>query len=119
MFVSSFFFHDIRRECIASFQDITIVDSNNSSRNIPYGLVLWASGIGNVPFVTKLLKTIDAQKGNRVVKVNERLQLIGVPDVYALGDCAMLSPKPMANDAERLFQVCGSVETHLTIPSGR
>lgn len=84
---------------------ITIADSKNKSHEIPYGFVLWASGTGNLPFVRHLLSTIQAQKGNRVMKVNERLQLIGMPGVYAMGDCSIFSPKPIADDAVKIHKM--------------
>lgn len=39
------------------------------------------------------------------MKVNEKLQLIGLPGVYSLGDCSIFTPKLMTDGFENLYKV--------------
>lgn len=91
---------------INSAQAITIVDEYDQEQEMYCSFVLWASGLGQVPFSRAVLETIEEQKNNRAIHVNERLQVIGGGgNLYAMGDCAHLTPEPLSNHIESLFEV--------------
>ncbi|KAI5081875.1 hypothetical protein GOP47_0001618 [Adiantum capillus-veneris] len=52
---------------------------------VPYGLLVWSTGVGPSDFVKSLQlpKSPDGRIG-----IDERLKVIGMEDVYAIGDCA-------------------------------
>ncbi|XP_078156949.1 internal alternative NAD(P)H-ubiquinone oxidoreductase A1, mitochondrial-like [Carex rostrata] len=51
---------------------------------IPYGLLVWSTGVGPSKFVNKL----DLPKSRGRIGVDEWLRVPSVQDVFALGDCA-------------------------------
>ncbi|XP_031271216.1 internal alternative NAD(P)H-ubiquinone oxidoreductase A2, mitochondrial-like [Pistacia vera] len=57
----------------------------NDGTEVPYGLLVWSTGVGPSP----LVKSLDLQKspGGRV-GVNEWMQIPSVQDVFAIGDCS-------------------------------
>lgn len=70
---------------------------------VPYGLCVWASGVGQVDFAKKLLQNLPDQKGNRVLRVRPDLRLIGSSEIFALGDCAYVTPPLLADKADELY----------------
>lgn len=48
---------------------VTVLDKHNTTKDIPCGLVIWASGVGQVDFAKKMIDNIPDQKGNRWVRV--------------------------------------------------
>lgn len=85
----------------------------SQAKVVRHGFVLWASGVGQVPLVTKLLqeRLQDVQKLSptplRALPVDERLRLLGVEDVFAMGDCAQIVPKSLAEAADDLWTRAG------------
>ncbi|KAJ6333600.1 hypothetical protein OIU77_009464 [Salix suchowensis] len=57
----------------------------NDGTNVPYGLLVWSTGVGPSQFV----KSLDLPKapGGRI-GIDEWLRVPSVEDVFALGDCA-------------------------------
>ena len=53
---------------------------------IPVGLTLWAAGVAASPLAAQL--GVDRDRGGRV-KVGPDLEVVGCPDVFALGDIAL------------------------------
>lgn len=92
----------------ARLQAIHIVDDRGQTQQLPYGFVLWASGVGQVPFIKRILSTVDGQKGNRIMKVNEKLQILGMPNCFAMGDCTWLEPRSLAANADKLYAMAKS-----------
>ena len=71
-------------------------------RTIPHGLCIWATGNGPRPLVTNLIAKIpDQQKvaRNKLV-IDSWLRVVGVPRVYALGDCAEDMDDPLPATAQ-------------------
>ncbi|GFQ06356.1 internal alternative NAD(P)H-ubiquinone oxidoreductase a2 mitochondrial [Phtheirospermum japonicum] len=54
--------------------------------DVPYGLLVWSTGVGPSEFV-KSLKNLPKSPGGRI-GVDEWLRVPAVEDVFALGDCA-------------------------------
>lgn len=66
------------------------IDGKTVTKEIPYGLCLWSTGVALAPFIEKLCKDIDVQKNRHAIETDTHLRVIGAPlgDVYAIGDCS-------------------------------
>eukprot|EP01071_Lankesteria_metandrocarpae_P012123 Lankesteria_metandrocarpae@DN5500_c0_g1_i1.p1 len=84
------------------------VVSDGKDQELPCGFVLWASGIGQVPFAKKVMSKIPSQQKNRpaVMNVDQCLRLKGVTgnNVFAFGDCSFMAPTQLAAHADELFE---------------
>lgn len=89
---------------------------------IPYGLLVWATGNALRPVVKDLISQIPEQKDSRRgLAVNEYLQVKGTSDVWAVGDCAIANYAPTAQVASqegaflaRLFKQVAREEVYQT-----
>ncbi|MCD7468968.1 Internal alternative NAD(P)H-ubiquinone oxidoreductase A1, mitochondrial [Datura stramonium] len=52
--------------------------------NVPYGLLVWSTGVGPSPFVNSL----DIPKAKGRIGIDEWLRVPSVQDVYSIGDCS-------------------------------
>ena len=69
---------------------------------IPYGLLVWATGNALRPVVKDLMSQIPAQKDSRRgLAVNEYLVVKGTEDIWAVGDCAVANYAPTAQVASQ------------------
>jgi NADH dehydrogenase FAD-containing subunit len=78
-----------------------IVLSNNAT--LKYGLAVWAAGIGPLPLVLGLSKSIPeqaAKQGRGKLVVDDWLRVCGAPGVWALGDCVAVQGKPLPATAQ-------------------
>jgi NADH:ubiquinone reductase (non-electrogenic) len=64
---------------------------------IPYGLVVWSTGVGPNELVRSL--SFPKDSSSRII-TDEYFQVAGVPDVYALGDCATIRGKHLPATAQ-------------------
>jgi len=91
---------------------IEVINPKGDKEELPCGFVLWASGIGQVPFAKKIMSKIACQQGNRpaVMNIDESLRVKGVErkNVFALGDCSFLVPRKLEEQADQLFNVAQS-----------
>ncbi|KAJ2704084.1 NADH:ubiquinone oxidoreductase [Coemansia sp. IMI 203386] len=78
-----------------------VVQNPDGSRSeIPYGLLVWATGIKSQPVVDKIrAQFAAAQTNHRGLLVDEFLRVKGAKDVWALGDCALSGYAPLAQVA--------------------
>merc|ERR1719204_2210584 len=97
-------------------KSIQMVLPSGETQEMPCGFVLWASGIGQVPFSKLMMSKIPSQQNNRpaVINVDEKLRIKGVPrgNVFALGDCSFLAPSKLSDHVDELY------ETAVASPSG-
>ncbi|KAK6531177.1 hypothetical protein TWF281_008002 [Arthrobotrys megalospora] len=65
-------------------------DGKVITKEIPYGLCLWSTGVSQTDFAKKLATQLDKQTNKHALETDTHLRLIGAPigDVYAIGDCA-------------------------------
>lgn len=59
--------------------------------SLPYGVCVWATGIGLNPLILSILETLgDKQQNRRAIETDSQLRVIGAPpgEVYAIGDCS-------------------------------
>ncbi len=75
---------DVRTKAIVEQVDATEIILEDSSR-VPYGLLVWSTGIGPSPFVQSL--PFPKTQNSRIL-VDSFLRVKGFTNVYALGDCA-------------------------------
>lgn len=79
---------------------ISMPDGSKKAEEIPYGLLVWATGNAVRPVVKDLMSQIPAQKDERRgLKVNEYLVVKGAENVWAIGDCAIANYAPTAQVA--------------------
>ena len=83
----------------AQFKD---KDGNVVKEEIPYGLLVWATGNAVRPVVKDLMNQIPAQKeSKRGLAVNEYLVVNGTENIWAVGDCAIANYAPTAQVASQ------------------
>ncbi|KAG8386911.1 hypothetical protein BUALT_Bualt03G0198100 [Buddleja alternifolia] len=70
--------------------------------SIPYGMVVWSTGIGTRPVVTDFMKQIG-QTNRRVLATDEWLRVEGCDSIYALGDCATINQRKVMEDISAIF----------------
>lgn len=94
-------------------------DGNAVKEEIPYGLLVWATGNAVRPVVKDLMSQIPAQKDSRRgLAVNEYLVVNGTENIWAVGDCAVANYAPTAQVASqegaflaRMFNALAKTET--------
>jgi hypothetical protein len=68
---------------------ISIYDKkSNTTTELPYGLVVWATGVAPGELAKKLISKLPGQGSYRSLKVDSRCEVIGGPGIFAVGDCA-------------------------------
>ncbi|XP_058090065.1 external alternative NAD(P)H-ubiquinone oxidoreductase B2, mitochondrial-like [Magnolia sinica] len=72
--------------------------------SLPYGMVLWSTGIGTRPVIMDFMKQIG-QMNRRVLATDEWLRVLGCDDVYALGDCATIQQRKVMEDISAIFNL--------------
>ncbi|GFP89548.1 external alternative NAD(P)H-ubiquinone oxidoreductase b4 mitochondrial [Phtheirospermum japonicum] len=70
--------------------------------SIPYGMVVWSTGIGTRPVVMDFMKQIG-QTNRRVLATDEWLRVEGCDNIYALGDCATINQRKVMEDISAIF----------------
>ena len=94
-------------------------NGNTVNEEIPYGLLVWATGNAVRPVVKDLMSQIPAQKDSRRgLAVNEYLVVNGTENIWAVGDCAIANYAPTAQVASqegaflaRMFNALAKTET--------
>jgi NADH:ubiquinone reductase (non-electrogenic) len=77
-------------------------DGTKHLEQIPYGLLVWATGNALRPVVKDLMSQIPAQKdARRGLSVNEYLVVKGTENIWAVGDCAVANYAPTAQVASQ------------------
>ncbi|KAJ7948250.1 External alternative NAD(P)H-ubiquinone oxidoreductase [Quillaja saponaria] len=70
--------------------------------SIPYGMVLWSTGIGPRPEIVDFMKQIG-QTNRRAIATDEWLRVEGFGNIYALGDCATVNQRKVMEDIAVIF----------------
>lgn len=75
-------------------------DGANEMVQIPYGMLIWATGNAPRPIVTNLLSKIEAQKNaRRGLLLDDKLLVDGTENIFGLGDCTFTKFAPTAQVA--------------------
>lgn len=75
--------------------------------SLPYGMVVWSTGIGTRPFIMDFMKKIG-QTNRRVLATDEWLRVEGCDGIYAVGDCATINQRRVMVRDFSLLSVSGS-----------
>ncbi|KAI8575430.1 hypothetical protein K450DRAFT_261988 [Umbelopsis ramanniana AG] len=105
-------------------KEIIVQQADGTKANIPYGLLVWATGNTVRPVIRNLMaKLPEHQTVRRGLAVDDWLQLNGTEGIYALGDASATKYAPTAQVASqqgkylaRLFgqlAVCDKMEEEL------
>lgn len=85
------------KEVIANHKN---ADGSTETIQIPYGLLIWATGNAPRNFTHDLISKVDAQKNaRRGLLVDQHLKVDGTDNIYALGDCTFTKYPPTAQVA--------------------
>lgn len=83
-------------------QSVVVQDANKEIREIPYGLLVWATGNTSRNITRDLMtKLSHVQTQRRGLLVDDNLALLGAEGVYAVGDCTATSYAPTAQVASQ------------------
>ncbi|WVQ85982.1 hypothetical protein IAT38_008150 [Cryptococcus sp. DSM 104549] len=81
---------------------VTVQDANKEIRDIPYGLLVWATGNTSRNITRDLMGKLSAtQTQRRGLVVDDYLSLLGAEGIYAVGDCTATSYAPTAQVASQ------------------
>ncbi|KAJ6728672.1 putative proteinDH DEHYDROGENASE [Salix koriyanagi] len=70
---------------------------------IPYGMVVWSTGIGTHPVIRDFMQKIG-QSNRRALATDEWLRVEGCGSIYALGDCATINQRKVMEDIAAIFK---------------
>ncbi|XP_043697746.1 external alternative NAD(P)H-ubiquinone oxidoreductase B2, mitochondrial-like [Telopea speciosissima] len=70
--------------------------------SVPYGMVVWSTGIGTRPVIREFMNQIS-QTNRRVLATDEWLRVEGCKSTYALGDCATINQRKVMEDIAVIF----------------
>ncbi|XP_009761589.1 external alternative NAD(P)H-ubiquinone oxidoreductase B1, mitochondrial-like [Nicotiana sylvestris] len=79
------------------------VKSTGEHVEVPYGMVLWSTGVSTRPFVKDFMEQIGQGK-RRVLATDEWLRVKGCNNVYGLGDCATVDQRKIMEDISAIFR---------------
>ncbi|KAL6990949.1 External alternative NAD(P)H-ubiquinone oxidoreductase B2, mitochondrial [Sarracenia purpurea var. burkii] len=85
-----------------SDKEIYTKDRSGEISSIPYGMVVWSTGIATRPVIMDFMKQIG-QVNRRVLATDEWLRVEGCDNVYALGDCATINQRKVMEDISVIF----------------
>ncbi|KAK2985935.1 hypothetical protein RJ640_008151 [Escallonia rubra] len=76
--------------------------STGATLSIPYGMVVWSTGIGTRPVIMDFMKQVG-QTNRRVLATDEWMRVEGCNSIYALGDCATINQRKVMEDIAAIF----------------
>ncbi|KAI3466636.1 hypothetical protein Pfo_023299 [Paulownia fortunei] len=79
------------------------VKNGGGVSTMPYGMVVWSTGIGTRPVIMDFMKQID-QGNRRALATDEWLRVEGCDIIYALGDCATINQRRVMEDIWAIFR---------------
>jgi NADH:ubiquinone reductase (non-electrogenic) len=99
-------------------QVITVSDKiTKEKKQIPYGVAIWATGVGALPLTKRLASAIGPpyQSNVRALTTDGAMRVLGPPDssdkatglvdgVYAIGDCSTVSNQSLLKAVDALWQ---------------
>lgn len=89
---------------------VLVQDANKEEREIPYGLLVWATGNTSRPITRNLLaKLPNIQTQRRGIVVDDYLSMLGADGVFAIGDCTATQYAPTAQVASQQGQYLAQV----------
>ena len=81
---------------------VVVQDANKEIREIPYGLLVWATGNTSRKITKDLVaKLPEVQTQKRGILVDDYLSMLGADGIYAIGDCTATQYAPTAQVASQ------------------
>jgi len=81
---------------------VIVQDANKETKEIPYGLLVWATGNTSRNITRDLMSKLpETQTQRRGLLVDDFLSLLGAEGVYAMGDCTATQYAPTAQAASQ------------------
>ncbi|KAF9594890.1 hypothetical protein IFM89_035051 [Coptis chinensis] len=77
--------------------------SKEGVSSIPYGMIVWSTGIGTRPVISEFMKQVG-QVNRRALATDEWLRVDGSDSIYALGDCASINQRKVMDDIADIFK---------------
>jgi NADH:ubiquinone reductase (non-electrogenic) len=87
-----------------SDKDVTMKSHSMEEVSVPYGMIVWSTGIASRPVIRDFMNEIGQGK-RRVLETNEWLRVPQCDTVYAIGDCATISQRKIMEDLAEIFKV--------------
>eukprot|EP00250_Pteridium_aquilinum_P011955 c20413_g1_i1 orf=301-2175(-) len=78
--------------------------SSGKKVEVPYGMVVWSTGIGTRPVISAFMNQIG-QSDRRALVTDEWLRVKGCENTYALGDCATIEQRKLLEDVAYIFKL--------------
>ncbi|TPX51197.1 hypothetical protein SeMB42_g01833 [Synchytrium endobioticum] len=72
-------------------------DPEEPPQELPFGVAVWATGIGMREFTQSLARKLQQQKHAKSIIVDSRLRVVGGNSLYAMGDCATIENPALLN----------------------
>ncbi len=83
-------------------KSVVVQDANKEIKEIPYGLIVWATGNTSRDISRDLMNKLpETQTNKRGLVVDDYMRLAGAPSVYAMGDCTATAYAPTAQAASQ------------------
>lgn len=84
---------------------VVIQKEGGDEELVPYGVFVWASGASPNSLTKQICDKVEEQSFfKKAIVVDERLQVHGIPNAYALGDCALVRPRKLAERSKEIYQ---------------
>ena len=81
---------------------VVVQDANKEIKEIPYGLLVWATGNTSRQITRNLLARLpEVQTQKRGILVDDYLSMLGAEGLYAIGDCTATQYAPTAQVASQ------------------
>ncbi|CAA7054662.1 unnamed protein product [Microthlaspi erraticum] len=84
-------------------KEISAKTKGGEVSTIPYGMIVWSTGVGTRPVIKDFMKQIG-QGNRRALATNEWLRVEGCDNIYALGDCATINQRKVMEDIANIFK---------------
>ncbi|TPX51175.1 hypothetical protein SeMB42_g01832 [Synchytrium endobioticum] len=82
-------------------------DPKSEPERLPFGICVWATGIGMRDFTKRLTDKLAAQQHRKSLVVDNRLRLLGAENIYAMGDCATIENPALSKLVEEHIRQTG------------
>eukprot|EP01080_Neovahlkampfia_damariscottae_P007353 gene7353-11675_t len=82
---------------------VKVINKENQTENLPYGVAIWTTGIGTSPLVHKIRSKIEEQTNRVALITDDFCKVKGSKNIYSIGDCASVAQDRMLNKIEEIF----------------
>ncbi|GAB4825023.1 External alternative NAD(P)H-ubiquinone oxidoreductase B1, mitochondrial [Ancistrocladus abbreviatus] len=79
------------------------VKSTGEMESVPYGMIVWSTGVGTRPVIRDFMEQIGQGK-RHVLATDEWLRVKGCDGVFSLGDCATIDQRKVMDDIATIFE---------------